>query len=67
MEELLNLITSSYGIADFIFAGHQYDRQNALQAIRVANREGIGFNDFLNLHRDYLRVKNCSTEHIENQ
>ncbi|MDW9381940.1 hypothetical protein [Chryseobacterium sp. JV558] len=67
MEELQNLIKTSYGVVDLIFAGHEYDRKRALEAIKIANREGVGFNDFLDMHRDYLENKNCSYEHIENQ
>ncbi len=61
------LIQHSYGIADLIFAGHELDRQRALQALIVANEEEVGYAEFLEKHRQFLRGRNCTQEHIDEQ
>tara|TARA_R110000744_G_scaffold92118_3_gene178562 strand:+ start:5969 stop:6211 length:243 start_codon:yes stop_codon:yes gene_type:complete len=65
--ELKKLIASSYGEADKNFAGHGYDIERAVQSIVQANEEGVGLKKFLQIHKDYLISKNCSSEHIELQ
>jgi len=64
---LNNLIASSYGTEDNIFAGHELDRQRALLSLTAADEEGVGFAEFLEKHRQYLTNKKCSLEHIEEQ
>lgn len=64
---LNNLIAGSYGEADCIFAGHNFDRQRAREALIVANENGIGYSEFIGLHRQYLTDRGCSQEHIDNQ
>lgn len=67
MEELENLIKTSYGIEDSIFAGHGLDRERALRAIVLANELGVGFENFLDMHKRYLKEKGLPEEHINNQ
>jgi hypothetical protein len=62
-----NLISHSYGIEDYIFAGHEYDRKRALEALTIANEEGVGFTEFMTRHRQYLQGRGCSEEHIVEQ
>ncbi len=62
-----NLIKGSYGIADNIFAGHAFDAERAAQSLHQANVEGVGFADFIEKHKAYLRSKNCSAAHIAEQ
>jgi hypothetical protein len=62
-----NLIAKSYGSVDCIFAGHELDRQRALESLTAANEEGVGFVEFIERHRQYLTNKGCSQEHIEKQ
>lgn len=62
-----NLIRTSYGIEDCLFALHDFDRERALKSLIVAEQEGVGFEEFIEKHREYLKSKNCSKEHIEKQ
>lgn len=62
-----NLIKSSYGIEDCLFALYEFDRERALKSLIAAEEEGVGFAEFIQKHRDYLTSKNCSSEHIEKQ
>ena len=64
---LQELIEHSYGSEDCLFAGHEFDRQRALESIVIADQEGIGFKEFIQFHRDYLEKRGCSEEHIKNQ
>lgn len=62
-----NLIAKSYGSEDYIFAGHELDRQRALESLTAANDEKVDFDEFLKKHRQYLTNRQCSLEHIEEQ
>jgi hypothetical protein len=64
---LINLIKSSYGIEDRIFAGHELDRERALKALKVAQDEKVGYTEFIEMHRQFLQNENCSEEHINEQ
>ena len=64
---LLNLIKTSYGIEDRIFAGHEYDRQSAMKALNTAQDENVGFEEFIRMHQEFLQNQNCSEEHINRQ
>jgi len=62
-----NLIKTSYGIEDCLFALHEFDRERALKSLIAAEKEEVGFEEFIQKHIDYLKSKNCSEEHIEKQ
>ena len=62
-----NLIKTSYGIDDCLFALHDFDRERALKSLIVAEEEGVGFGEFIEKHIAYLKSKNCSEEHIKKQ
>ena len=62
-----NLIKTSYGIEDCLFALHEFDRERALKSLIAAENEEVGFEEFIQKHIDYLKSKNCSEEHIEKQ
>jgi hypothetical protein len=66
-EKLTKLIHSSYGTADLIFAGHPMDSNQAALAIAEANKEDIGLSEYLKLHKEFLKNKGCSKEHIKEQ
>lgn len=65
--DLANLIKRSYGDADLIFASHSIEIEHARNSLIAAEKEDVGFKEFLKKHRDFLRSENCSDEHIENQ
>jgi|GEM_PF-905034 len=67
MNELERLIAGSYGSVDNLFAGHHNDMERAAQSLVEANNTGVGFADYLEKHRDYLRRKGCTNAHIEEQ
>lgn len=60
-------IAGSYGTEDNVFAGHPSDRARAREALKIANAEEIGFDEYVQKHRDYLKGRGCSNEHIEKQ
>lgn len=64
---LQNLIAGSYGTADNKFAGHPNDCERARQSLVEAGNEQVGFEEFVQMHRDYLTTKGCSEAHIEEQ
>lgn len=65
--ELQTLIEKSYGEHDAIFALHPKDRERALQSLIVADEQGIGFSEFLEKHRTFLKEFGVSDKHIEEQ
>jgi len=67
MEELQRLIRTSYGTADNRFAGHPLDAARAARSIIAANDAGVSFEDFVQMHRDYLNGKGLPPEQIEAQ
>ena len=67
MEELLRLIRSSYGAADREFAGHPNDRERAAQSIKAANDAEVGYEEFLQLHRDFLAGEGRTQAHINTE
>lgn len=60
-EKLKNLIQSSYGIQDRIFAGHAFDEESAKESIKLAIKEGLSRKEFQLLHENYL--SDCTTSH----
>ncbi len=64
---LINLIKSSYGTEDKIFAGHELDRERALESLQVAQDEDVGYAEFIEMHRQFLQNENCSEKHISEQ
>jgi hypothetical protein len=67
IETLNNYIASSYGDQDKMFANHAFDIEQASLAIIEANKNGIGFLEYIELHRTFLENNGCSEEHIEEQ
>ena len=65
--DLHNLIKGSYGAEDGFFGLHHLARERALESLKVANEDSIGFEEFIERHRDYLVSKDYSIEHIEKQ
>lgn len=62
-----NLIAGTYGSIDHIFAGHPADIGRAAVLIVEAINEDLGLEDYIQLHKDYLKSKGCSTAHIDEQ
>lgn len=62
-EELERLIKLSYN-GDNIFAINTPDIESAQNAIVAANQKDIGFEDYLNHHKEYLESKGCSSQDI---
>jgi hypothetical protein len=65
--DLNNLIAKSYGSMDNEFANHELDRQRALESLIVADKEGIGYTEFIRRHRNYLEEKGCPESKIIEQ
>ncbi|MBZ9729992.1 hypothetical protein LB467_09870 [Salegentibacter sp. JZCK2] len=64
---LAELIKKSYGSADLIFVSHQLEIDYARKSLEAAENENVGYEEFLEKHKEFLRSQNCSDEHIERQ
>lgn len=67
LKELKRLIATSYGIEDRIFALHPSDIQASQNAIKEAFRLELGFQEYLNLHKEFLINEGVNQDHIEEQ
>lgn len=67
LTELKRLISISYGTQDLIFALHPSDSQASQQAIIEAFRLKLGFQEYLDLHKDFLNEKGAHEDHIVEQ
>lgn len=67
MSKLKDLIAGSYGTADDVFAGNPFDRERAREAIVEAGNEDISFDEYIQMHIDYLKGKRRDEKHIEEQ
>jgi peptidase E len=65
--DLEQLIINSYGHADHLFAVHPLDIERAYLSIVRANEEHVGFEEYVEKHRNYLQSLQLSPEHIESQ
>jgi hypothetical protein len=61
---LENLIAGSYGTADNQFAGNPNDAQRAREALIAAYEEQVGFEEFMQMHRDYLEGRGVPEDYI---
>jgi precorrin-3B methylase len=67
MSNLEGLIKSSYGDQDLKFAGHAEDIKRAAQAIVEANETQVGYERYIEMHREYLRSRRCPEDDINEQ
>ena len=57
----------SYGNANNNFATNDLSRRFALDSLIVADKENIGFTQFIELHKNYLEGEGCSDDEIDLQ
>jgi cation transport regulator ChaC len=67
MEKIKKLIPRCYSTTDLIFAGHPNEIESAQEILNTALKEDLGFEDYLNLHIEYLKSKGVTDEHLEEQ
>lgn len=67
LNELKRLIAISYGTEDKIFALHYYDRKQAQDALFEAFRIRVGFQGYVNLHREFLLSEGVTQDHVQEQ
>ncbi len=67
LTELKRLISISYGIQDLIFAGHNNDIEAGQKALIEAFSLELGFEEYLELHREFLLSKGVHSEHLNEQ
>lgn len=53
-----------FGDADKKFAGHANDSERAAELLEAANKENVGFADYLAGIEDWLKSQGCSQQHI---
>lgn len=66
-DELKKLIAGSYGDQDLEFAGHYNDIERAAKALELAFELDLGYEEYLQYHRDFLKGKSASVEYIDDQ
>ncbi|QQT61914.1 hypothetical protein I6I97_22540 [Sphingobacterium multivorum] len=64
--DLRRLISNSYN-GDHKFAINYSNIEAAQSAILEANKNFVGFNEYLDLHIEYLIIEGCSVNHINEQ
>ena len=60
-------IPSCFGSKDRIFAGHHSDCQSSFQLLAQANEENIGWKEYTQTIRAWLKSEGCGQEHIQEQ
>lgn len=64
---LKKLIAGSYGTADLEFAGHDLDIERARKSLSEAAQQNIGYEEYLEIHREYLKGRGANEAHIDEQ
>lgn len=67
MNVLDKLISRSYGSVDLTFAGNSFEITAAQELIQYVFKENMGFQEYLDLNINFLKSKNVSEEHLEEQ
>lgn len=65
-QNLQNLIASSYN-GGLKFGVNTGDIEQAVKALIEANAQGVGFKQFIELHKSYLSNKGLSLNDIDNE
>lgn len=65
--KLDQLIEKSYGCNDGIFAGHSWEQKYAQEALLLAIKDEISFEEYMLKHEEYLKKDGCVKEHISEQ
>lgn len=60
-------ISGAFGNTDRKFAGHANDSERAAELLEAANKDGVGFRDYLAGIKAWLKSQNCSHKHIEQE
>lgn len=60
-------IPGAFGCADKQFSGHAYDSERAAELLVAANKENVGYRDYLAGIEDWLRSEGCSQQHINQE
>lgn len=72
-DEIKNLIPGCYSSTDFLFCNHTLEMENAsnilirVLAYQDINGQKLGFNDYIQLHREFLESNNLLEEDINEQ
>lgn len=62
-----NQIPACFGCVDQIFAEHPSDEKSAIKMLESAFLSGASESNVLTALRDYMKSKNCSISHIDEQ
>ena len=62
-----NKIPRAFGEADYEFAGHPSESEEAVELLRAASKEDVGLNEYLSRIREWLESEDCSDDHINRQ
>ena len=60
-------IAGAFGDTDKKFAGHANDSERAAELLEAANKEGVGFSDYLAGVEDWLNSQGCPRKHIDEE
>lgn len=62
-----NKIPGCFGDADKKFAGHPADRKRAVDLLKAASEEDIGYDDYIEAIENWLESKGCLKSHIDQE
>jgi len=60
-------IAGAFGVADKKFAGHANDSERAAELLEAANKENVGYADYLQGIEDWLKSQGCNQKHIDQE
>lgn len=60
-------IPGAFGCADKKFARHALDSARAAELLAEANKEGVGFGEYLSEIESWLKSQGCSPDHIRRE
>jgi hypothetical protein len=60
-------VSSTFGIADLIFAGHSSDEEAALELMKECYQLSIPLQDVLDEVERYLKSEGASAQHVKEQ
>ena len=60
-------ISASFGVADKKFAMHASDAEKAAELLEAANKENVGWSDYLAGIERWLKESGCSEQHIKTE
>jgi hypothetical protein len=62
-----NKIAGAFGVDNKKFAGHSNDSERAVELLEAANKENVGYADYLKGIENWLISQGCNQQHINQE